>query len=735
MRAKVKIIASLFTLTVLLLVVKIEVMAFSGGNGTAENPFVITTPEHINQMRNNLSAHFVLGNDIDMAGINHVPIGTSAAPFRGVLDGGGYTISNLTINSTGGGLGLFGNIGSSTIKNITLENVDIVGASSTVGALVGSIEDGSAAVFIENIRVSGNIKARGYVGGIVGRSGTLSNVEMSNVHSSVTLTASGLGAGGIISYVSGNIKLNASSFSGEVTGRAGVGGFIGCLIPDDSIIENSFSVGKITATDGFIADLGVGGFTGTAYSPYSGVLNGYIRVENSYSASELNIPSNNKYALTANISDIHSNTFFDSEIAGVNTPAAQARTTAQMMQQATYVGWDFDNIWAIDEGSSYPYFRTQSAPPAQTPGDIVGLILSEQTSHSLSFRWNEVADIDHYEISFNEQILNAAENEVSFDKLAPDTEYTFGVRAVSGTAFGEWASITVSTAESDENVIIDSPINFINTGRTENSISLSWSPVEGALEYLISYNEESIISPTNSITIGNLSANKEYIITVQARNDSGISAKSHEIRVRTSQEPFEAVTGLRYINRTNSSVALAWNVVPGAVSYEVQFGDEVISLLGSEAVITGLEPGTQYAFSVRAYSSENVGEWSDVLTVTTQRGPASLRSQVTVRAQSNTEFEIVIAADNIDVSAESVFTVSYDPELLRLVDFAGHVGANHTTVGRIPGTDIQIISVSEGFIEFRVSKQIPENQVWSGILTIAKFQALGSGSTAILFGK
>ena len=33
------------------------------------------------------------------------------------------------------------------------------------------------------------------------------------------------------------------------------------------------------------------------------------------------------------------------------------RTTAQMQQQATFVGWDFTNIWDIVENASYPFFR------------------------------------------------------------------------------------------------------------------------------------------------------------------------------------------------------------------------------------------------------------------------------------------------------------------------------------------------------------------------------------------
>ena len=33
------------------------------------------------------------------------------------------------------------------------------------------------------------------------------------------------------------------------------------------------------------------------------------------------------------------------------------KTTAEMMQRATYTDWDFTNIWDIVEGQTYPFLR------------------------------------------------------------------------------------------------------------------------------------------------------------------------------------------------------------------------------------------------------------------------------------------------------------------------------------------------------------------------------------------
>lgn len=55
----------------------------------------ISTPEDLNNIRNNLSGKYYLTNDIDLDSYTWVPIGTESAPFCGEIDGNGYIIYNL----------------------------------------------------------------------------------------------------------------------------------------------------------------------------------------------------------------------------------------------------------------------------------------------------------------------------------------------------------------------------------------------------------------------------------------------------------------------------------------------------------------------------------------------------------------------------------------------------------------------------------------------------------------
>jgi len=54
-----------------------------------------------------------------------------------------------------------------------------------------------------------------------------------------------------------------------------------------------------------------------------------------------------------------SNSYWDTETTGQPSSAGggEGKTTEEMMKQTTYSGWDFVNIWEIDEGVSYPTLR------------------------------------------------------------------------------------------------------------------------------------------------------------------------------------------------------------------------------------------------------------------------------------------------------------------------------------------------------------------------------------------
>lgn len=104
------------------------------GDGTAESPYIITSVSDLKLIAENPSAHYVLGNDIDLNGSLWTPICDTSNAFTGVFDGNRYKIKNLKVNSADGNIGLFGCIGKTgVVKNLDIDSGRIESKGNTAG--------------------------------------------------------------------------------------------------------------------------------------------------------------------------------------------------------------------------------------------------------------------------------------------------------------------------------------------------------------------------------------------------------------------------------------------------------------------------------------------------------------------------------------------------------------------------------------------------------------------------
>ena len=177
-----------FLAAMLIIQASAEIVEFAGGSGTSEDPWQIKTAEQLDLIRNDLTAHYILIDDVDLSGYeNWDPIGAfqplSDKPeeaeiphpdfaFSGTFDGNGHKISNLTIDEPMSmGVGLFGctagtENGKAFVGNFTLENVNVTGFY-LVGGAVGLQFMNSP---VSNIHLIGenNLTGAQGIGGIVG---------------------------------------------------------------------------------------------------------------------------------------------------------------------------------------------------------------------------------------------------------------------------------------------------------------------------------------------------------------------------------------------------------------------------------------------------------------------------------------------------------------------------------------------------------------------------------------
>ena len=177
-----------------------------------------------------------LSGNIDLGGSDWTPVGTESAPYTGTVDGNGYKITNLTISGTDNAA-LFAYTGENvTIKNITLENVNINSNKYAAGVVCNAGNN----LKIENVQVSGTIQASSYASGIVFEA---SNIEIKNCVNNAKVSANR--AAGIVSWIgSGSNTISDVKNTGEITGEIGASGIANRFV---GTISNAVNNGKITA--------------------------------------------------------------------------------------------------------------------------------------------------------------------------------------------------------------------------------------------------------------------------------------------------------------------------------------------------------------------------------------------------------------------------------------------------------------------------------------------------------
>lgn len=202
------------------------------GAGTELDPYLIENPDDLNNVRNNLTAHYKLASNIDMSGWgNFTPIGKqpTGERFEGIFDGNGKIIANLTINSTDNDTGLFGFTYGATIKNLGIENANVNGGTYYCGILAGR----TYYTLVNQVYITGYVSVQtGYIGSFVGYA---SYSDFQNNHTSATVEClnnasshyaaytggfAGFDSGGVykFNYSIGQVKThynNGSGFMGK----------------------------------------------------------------------------------------------------------------------------------------------------------------------------------------------------------------------------------------------------------------------------------------------------------------------------------------------------------------------------------------------------------------------------------------------------------------------------------------------------------------------------------------
>lgn len=375
----------------------------------------ISNCTQLQDMNNNLVEDYELSNNIDCSdtinwnnGSGFLPIGNETQPFdfQGNLNGNNFNISNLYINRPSmNSIGLisFSQTGISNINNLGLININITGAGN-VGGLIGYKDDGRNII---NSFVIGTINANGgNVGGLVGLWESGGIINNSYFIGNVNGTSR---TGGLIGNAN-DIFITNSYSKGNVNGTTQVGGLVG--FKDGQVTSNSYSNSNVNGNSDYIGGLiGYSTFatlinnsyaTGNIdYADGGGALGGLVGgndnglITFTYSTGFVNTTDASIFGGLIgddNTATPTTDSYFDLNTSGTSSGAGTPKTTAEMKNQSTYVGWDFITIWNIHPtiNDGYPSFTAFVEPEYQkgTSGDLLDFIFNFGTEDTpLWFRF------------------------------------------------------------------------------------------------------------------------------------------------------------------------------------------------------------------------------------------------------------------------------------------------------------------------------------------------------------
>ncbi len=203
--------------------------------------------------------NITLTGDITLTG-EWTPIGTYDNPYTGTFDGGGHTITGLTVTTSDQYAGLFGDIDENgTVKNMVLEDVQITSDNSS--GYAGGVAGDSWGT-IENCSVSGSVSGTTFAGGVVGSQwgGSITGCNSSATVKGVIF------AGGIAGETNSGASLTGCYATGDVTvendgtNNSHAGGVVG--YNGGGTLTACYATGNVTGTGTGTGSCYVGGVTG-----------------------------------------------------------------------------------------------------------------------------------------------------------------------------------------------------------------------------------------------------------------------------------------------------------------------------------------------------------------------------------------------------------------------------------------------------------------------------------------
>lgn len=197
--------------------------------------------------------------------------------------------------------------------------------------------------------------------------------------------------------------------------------------------------------------------------------------------------------------------------------------------------------------------------------------------------------------------------------LEANSSHTYALKAVSSDNESNWSRTATQL------VVPDSASGLKITENTFNKISLSWTAIKGSSGYDMEV--DGVVVPVSGTTYSKtaLTPNTEHTFRLRSKNAGGVGKWTDMLTVSTllSTPVIKAIS-------SQEDMILAWPVIEGATSYEVEADGVNVGIVVDPAYThTDLSPGTLHKYRVRALNDTNTSAWTTMLSQSTLPGPVS----------------------------------------------------------------------------------------------------------------